>query len=155
MKGNLTSRARARTRTLASLMSLGPLLLAAMAAVVVALPAVAHADVSPQTRAARIRIEASHGMGTQAELTVKPLAELGQVCNTKPRSVCLEDRDARSALHRRRQHANADRKLGRPVLLHRPRRGETQRRNRTRRNQSVVLSQHLKAAGTLRTIREE
>jgi hypothetical protein len=82
MKGNLTSRARARMRTFASLTSFGPLLLAAVAAVVVALPAVAQAEVSPQTRAARIRIEASHGMGTQAQLTVKPLAELGQVCNT-------------------------------------------------------------------------
>jgi hypothetical protein len=82
MKGNLTSRARARMRTLMSFMSFGPLLVAAVAAVVVALPAAAQAEVSPQMRAARIRIEASHGMGTQTELTVKPLAELGQVCNT-------------------------------------------------------------------------
>jgi hypothetical protein len=82
MKGNLTSRDRARRRTLASLTSFGPLLLGAAAAVVVALPAVAQAEVSPQTRAARIQIEASQGRGAQAQLTVKPLAELGQVCNT-------------------------------------------------------------------------
>ena len=79
MKGNLTSRARARMRTPASL---GPLLVAAVAAVVVALPAVAQAEVSPQTRAARIQIEASQGKVVQSQLTVKPLAELGEVCNT-------------------------------------------------------------------------
>lgn len=54
----------------------------ALAAVVIALPTAAQAEVSPQMRTERIRIEASQAKSSQTQLTMRPLAELGEVCNT-------------------------------------------------------------------------
>lgn len=54
----------------------------ALAAVVIALPTAAQAEVSPQLRTQRIQIEASQMKSSQPQLTIRPLAELGEVCNT-------------------------------------------------------------------------
>jgi hypothetical protein len=56
------------------------LLLVALATAT-AVPTAAQAEVTPQMRAARIEIEATQGV-VQSQLVVRPLAELGEVCNT-------------------------------------------------------------------------
>jgi hypothetical protein len=75
-------RAARSVRTPVSLTSFGRLLIGGLAAAAVALPAAAQAEVSPQMRAARIQIEASQGNSAQPQVTVRPFANLGEVCNT-------------------------------------------------------------------------
>jgi hypothetical protein len=84
MKTLQASRGRAAraARRLVSMVSVGSLLLGGLAAVAIVLPAAAQAEVTPQVRAQRIAIEASQGKQVQSQLTVRPLAELGEVCNT-------------------------------------------------------------------------
>ncbi len=84
MKGYVLSGGRAArsARSLVSVTTLGRLLIGGIAAVAIVLPAAAQAEVSPQMRAARIQLEASQGKSAQSQVTVRPFAELGEVCNT-------------------------------------------------------------------------